>query len=80
VPGETRQGVSHGTDALFWGVAWKKLGNRNRPSVYHRVVWLVRRVVENNRIKRVPRRLDADLVKNGRAAMTGEGMCIGEWF
>ena len=79
-PGETRQGVSHGADALFWGIAGKKLRNRNRPGVHHRVVGLVRCVVENNRIKRIPRRLDADFVKNGRAAVTGEGMCIGEWF
>jgi hypothetical protein len=41
---------------------------------------VVRYVVENDRIKRITRRLDADFIENVRAAMTGEGMCIGEWF
>ena len=62
------------------GYRREKLRDGNRAGVYHRVVGVVRYVVENDRIKRITRRLDADFIENVRAAMTSEGMCVGEWF
>ena len=54
--------------------------NGDGSGVHHRIVGAVRYVVENDRIEWISRRLDADFIENGRPAVAGKGIPIGERF